>query len=90
MESCRKTTIIVNFLLGEDGHAHSFSGVRVEMESCIYVASCKEMNNAVYFMFRMTCLPLVCCVCLFHIKNMFTSCVCIVTTIWQTCLSNFM
>jgi hypothetical protein len=40
MVCCRKTTNIVNFLLGEGGHAHSFLCVQIEMESCVHVASC--------------------------------------------------
>jgi hypothetical protein len=65
---CKETPIVVNLLPREDGHAHSFLGVWVEMESCVHVASRWKTKNVVYFMFRITCLPLMCCVCLFHIK----------------------
>ncbi len=40
MAHCRETTIVVNLLLVEDGHAHCLSSVRVEMEF-VHVASCK-------------------------------------------------
>jgi hypothetical protein len=66
---CKETTILLNFLLSENGHAHYFLGVRVQMESCVHVASCRKTKNAVYFMFRITCLLLMCCVCLFHIEE---------------------
>jgi hypothetical protein len=60
--------VIVIFLPSENGHAHSFLSVQVEMESYVHVASCKKTKSAIYFMFRITCLPLMCCVCLFHIE----------------------
>jgi hypothetical protein len=44
------------------------ASLQVEMESCVHVANCRKTKNAVYFMFRITCLPLMCSICLFHIE----------------------